>query len=265
MSNRTNIPQPSIVTINYDQLSINPVTQREFRPAWAAQILNEFDPAKAQMLHVSRRSDGTLYIIEGQHTAWAEREMYGEGHKRKAFVYDGLTEDQEAELFLSLNNKKAVDGMARFKVGVTAGRVVECDIDRIVRHQGCTIGYSDKSNAIAAVGALTQIYTKFGPRVLSSTVSVIRDSFSEGGYERPILLGISAVIARYPDIDTVRLVHRLAAERIGWKGVIQKVNRVKDGMGVTLADAAPAAIVEIYNSGRGGKKLPSWFRETDAA
>lgn len=45
----------------------------------------------------------------------------------------------------------------------------------------------------------------------------------------------------------------------GWKGLVQRAASIKDSHGVTQAEAACAAVVEIYNSGRGGVKLMTWW------
>ena len=269
MTKRTNKTQskPSrqahLQWVPADDLKTNPVAQREFRQAWAEAILSRFDLDKFQVPHVNRRADESLFIMEGQHGTWAYRQWLGEGQQIQVWLYDGLTEQEEAEFFLSLNDKKAVDLLAKFKVGVTAGREVECDIDRIVRSNGChvTSNTSDKGS-ISAVGALTTIYTRYGAQNLGQTLRIIGDSFGgDSGYERPVLLGIAMVLARYPEVEIPRLVRQLAALRNGWKGVTQKAYLVKEAMGCQQAEAAAAAVVEIYNGGRGGKKLPSWWRE----
>lgn len=244
-----------------DALKTNPAAQREFRLSWAQSILSAFDLDKMQVPHVSRREDGSLYIMEGQHTVWAYRQWIGEGQQIQVWLYDGLTEQDEAEFFLSFNNKKAVDALSKFKAAVSAGRDVECDIDRILRANGCMVGTSSNPSAISAVGALTTIYNRFGGSVLGQTLRIIRDSFSDGGYERPVLLGIAQVLARYPEADVPRIVLRLRNLRNGWKGLIQRTNNLKEQMGCTQPEAAAAAVVELYNAGKGGKKLPSWWRD----
>lgn len=248
-----------------DDLRVNPVAQREFRPAWARQILTEFDIDKFQVPHVNRRADGSLFIMEGQHSVWAYREALGEDQQVQVWIYDGLTEEEEADFFLALNNKKSPDAMAKFKVAVTAGRPTESDIDRIVRAAGCAVSSSPAPNHISAVSALATIYRRHGAENLARTLATIRDAFSEGGYERPILLGLSMVLARYPDLDQVRLVSKLSGLRNGWKGVLQKTATIKEQMGQRQDESAAAAIVELYNAGRGGRKLPSWWRTEEAA
>lgn len=267
MSKTTNTKpgrQCSLRWVNADDLKVNPVTQREFRPAWAKQILSEFDIDKFQVPHVNKRDDGTLYIMEGQHGTWAYRQWIGEGQKVQVWLYEGLTEQEEADFFLSLNNKKTVDAMAKFKVGVTAGYPVETDIDRIVRAAGCSVNYGSDDNTIGAVGALRTIYNRHGAETLAKTLKVIRESFTAGGYERPVLLGIAMVIARYSTLDETKLIRQLAAIRNGWKGLVQLTAMIKDQTASTQPEAAAAAVVEFYNKGR-GKKLPNWWREDLAA
>lgn len=256
--------QSHLKWVSADDLRTNPVTQREFRPAWAQDILSRFDIDKFQVPHVNRRADGSLFIMEGQHGTWAYRQWLGDGQKIQVWLYEGLTEQEEAEFFLSLNDKKAVDAMAKFKVSVTAGRADESDIDRIVRANGCTVGGSG-DHGITAVNALITIYSRYGGGVLGQTLRTIQGSFSDGGYERPVLLGIAMVLARYSDVDQVRLVTKLAGIRNGWKGLVQKTALIKEHMGVTQTEAAAAAVVEFYNAGRGGKKLPAWWRSDDEA
>lgn len=266
MSNHTSKParQSHLAWVPADDLKVNPVAQREFRPTWAETILAKFDIDKFQVPHVNRRTDGSLYIMEGQHGTWAYRQYFGEGQRIQVWLYDGLTEEEEAEFFLSLNDKKAIDAMSKFKVAVTAGREIESDINRIVQASGCTVNAGTTPNAINAVGALLTIYNRHGAAVLAQTLHTIRSSFTDGGYERPVLLGIAMVLARYPDVDHARLVRQLAAIRNGWKGLVQSTALIKEQMGVTQPEAAAAAVVEFYNKGR-GRKLPSWWKVREEA
>lgn len=247
-----------------DDLKVNPVAQREFRAAHAERILANFDIDKLQVPHVNRREDGSLYIMEGQHGTWAYRQWIGEGQQIQVWLYEGLTEREEAEFFLSLNDKLGIEPIAKFRAAVTAGREIESDIDRIVRAAGCSVSNSGSPSSIKAVATLTTIYNRHGAANLAQTLQTIRDSFIEGGYERPVMLGISMVIARYPDLDRAKLVRQLAAIRNGWNGLIQRTALIKNTMGCTQSEAAAAAVVDFHNKGR-GRKLPNWWREEDAA
>lgn len=263
MSNTTaNRPsrQCHLQWVKADEIQVNPVAQREFRIAWAQYLYDRFDIDKFQVPHVNRRDDGTLYVMEGQHSLWAYRQWLGEGQQVQVWLYNGLTEAEEAEFFLSLNDKKNVDSLARFKSAVTAGRAEACDIDRIVRANACTIGVNRDANSIAAIGALTTIYQRHGAKVLGATLRIVRESFVDGGFERPVLLGIAMVVARYSnEIDEKRLIEKLSGLRNGWKGLVQRTNMLRSSHGVTQPEAAAAAVVEFYNQGRGGVKLMAWW------
>lgn len=247
--------------VKADDLVVNPVAQREFNLGWANHILQNFDLDKMQVPHVNKRTDGSLYIMEGQHTVWAYRQWLGAGQQIQVWLYDGLSEREEAEFFLSLNDKKGIDSLPKFRAAVTAGREAECDIDRIVRANGAVVGSGKKNgNHISAVGTLLTIYGQHGAAVLGRTIRTIDLAFSEGGYERPVLLGIAAVYGRYGgDVDEEMLILKLGKLRNGWKTLVQRAQLLRDSHGVTQSVAAAAAVVEVYNAGRGGVKLMTWW------
>lgn len=255
--------------VNANELNVNPAAQREFRPAWAKSILADWDLEKFQEPHVNKRDDGSLYIMEGQHGTWAYREKYGEEGEDylpiQVWMYSGLSERQEADFFLSFNNKKAIPLMEKFKAAVTAGREVETDIDRIVRARGCNINNSTTGHAISAVAALQSIYRAHGARTLGDTVGILRDSFGDGGYERGHLLGVSMVLARY-GVEPADVTKALLSLRGGSKGLVQRANMMRESMGCTITDATAGAIVELLNkTRRGAKRLPPWFATSAAA
>lgn len=255
--------------VNAYDLQVNPVAQREFRPAWAAKILSEWDIEKFQEPHVNNRADGSLFIMEGQHGTWAYREKYGEEGQNflpiQVWLYDALTEKQEADTFLSLNNKKAIDPMAKFKAAVTANRDMEADIDRIVRANKCVVtNNTGTNNAIAAVTALTSIYSARGANNLAATIQTLRDAFGHGGFERAHLLAVSMVVARY-NLQTGDVVPALLKMRRGSKGLVQDANKVRANLTCTLNEATASAIVDAINKGRRTNKLPHWFASEMAA
>lgn len=277
MSKRTNIdPRAArgaqLRWITLDSIRINPRAQREFSQAWASEILANFDIDKFQVPTVNLR-DGKHYMVDGQHGTWAYREWLGGEdvgkQKIQVWMHEGLTEREEADLFLALNNKKTVGALPKFRSAVTAEWEVETDIDRIVRAQGCVVsGHRSTPGAIGAVSALRFIYRHHGPAVLAQTVATIRDAYGDEGYEVNILKGVGMVIDRYADIDRERLVKRLHSAAGGSKGLLNRAQSLVLATGNQKSHCTAAAIVETYNRGRGGKKLPSWWKatvETDAA
>ena len=78
--------------------------------------------------------DGHYYIVDGQHrfyalVEWLDGDNWEVIEVEKCMVLTNLTIEDEAELFLDLNNRKAVNFYDRFQVSLTAGRT------RSDRHQ----------------------------------------------------------------------------------------------------------------------------------
>lgn len=258
-----------LATVPAHELKVNPAAQREFRPEHAARILSEWDDDKFQLPYVNRRTDGSMYVMEGQHTVWAYREHFGPENTNlqiQVWLYEGLNEEREAEYFLALNNKKAPDAMTKFRVGVTAGLPDVTDIDRIVRANGCVVTNNNGTHgAIQAVGTVSRIYRKHGGENLGATVRVIRDAFGDGGYEQANLASVSAVLARY-GCSEAELIAALLGIRGGSKGLAQRAFMIRDQFGCSVTDATSYVIVDAFNRGkRANKRLVSWFREEQAA
>lgn len=259
-----------LATVNAHDLKVNPVAQRDFRINHARDILAKWDINKFQRPHVNKRDSGELYIMEGQHGTWAYRQNYGDDEQAilpiQVELYEGLSETEEAEFFLSLNDKKAVDTYAKFKVGVTAGREEPATVDRIVRTNGCVVtNGTSVSGGIRAVSALLTIYRRHGADNLAHTIRTLRDSFGDGGYEHPNLLGVSAVLARY-GLTSDELTPALLRIPRGSKGLAQSAALNREAFGITLPEATSAAIVASYNKGKRGRgKLAPWFDGLGAA
>ena len=276
MTNRTNknsVPtnrRARIATVNAYDLKVNPAAQREFNATQARDILAKWDDDKFQLPHVNQRTDGSMYVMEGQHTRWAYCEKYGDPDKRtapmQAWLYVGLTEAEEADMFLALNDKKNIQPLPRFRAAVTAGLPVECDIDRIVRANGCVVtGTTSTPGAVSAVTALRSVYNSIGPDGLAVTIRVLRGAFGDGGYEQSNLRGVAAVLARYK-VDEAPLTKALLSTPRGSKGLAQQAALNREAFGCSIVEATAAAIVDAYNKGKRGKaKLPSWWHVSEEA
>lgn len=248
------------------KMRVSSQAQRERSEAWVDHLLAEFDPEQYSPPVVNLREDeGHYYILDGQHSTEAFRRWIGEGWENQqvqAWVYTGLTEEQEAEVFLKLNTVKAVNAYEKFRVGVTAGRPVETAITKIVQSCDLKISMDKGEGTIRAVGTLVKVYERSGGSVLRRALSIIRDSYGSAGFEAAVIDGIAHVCARYEaSLDDEKAVKQLSTAHGGVKGLLNAAENLRQMTGNPKAHCVAAAAVNIYNRGRGGSgKLPSWWK-----
>lgn len=245
-------------------MCVSPVAQREITPSRVDKIAANFDIEKLGTPIVSHRDD-KFYLIDGQHRIEGAR-AHGWGDQQfQCWVYEGLTEQQEAELYLSFNDVLPQKAFDKFRIAIAAGRETECDIDRIVRSQNLVITKDSIDGAVACVGTLLRIYQRGGPKVLRRAVRIALDAFGNTGLEAAVLDGIGLLCGRYNgDLEDQLAVSKLSKIQRGTDGLLQKSELIRRSTGLPRNQSVAAAAVEVINAGRGGKKLPSWFRE-DAA
>lgn len=242
-------------------MAVNPLAQRELNQARVDRIAASFDVEQIGTPTVNKR-DGKFFIIDGHHRIKAMMEIGWGDQQVQCWTYEGLSEQEEAERFLKLNDVLAVSAFARFRVGVQAGRTMECDIDRIVRANGCVVTQDQIEGAVAAVGTLCRIYQRGGAKVLGRTLRIIRDAYGTPGLDAAVLDGIGLLCGRYNgDLEDELAVLKLGKIHGGHNGLLGRAEMIRRSTGQPRNQSVAAAAVEIINAGRGGKKLPSWFRE----
>lgn len=272
MSPRTAVtPKPTPVDISTTAAKLEPVNiramrvseiaQRELSEAWVDEILSDWHAEQVGYLDVSFR-DGVYWIVDGQHRHAALMRKYPneEGVRVMARVYRGLTETEEAELFLKLNNQLKISAMDKFDKSVVAGRTAEVEVNEIVKAAGMQVAQGTKSGHLQAVGTLVHIYQDHGSVVLKDTLNVLVNSFGDTGIFAGLLRGMSSFLARYPEADQVRLIEKLSSLRGGMNALRTRSELLHKQTGRPKQQCVSAVIVDVYNAGKGGKKLPAWFK-----
>lgn len=243
-----------------EKMKVSPLAQRGLNPSRVDKIAATFDVEQVGTPTVNER-DGHFYIIDGQHRVAALKEMGWGDQQIQCWTYVGLTEEEEAEKFLLLNDTLAVKVFDKFRVGVQAGRAEECDIDRIVRASGLVVSKDHVPGAIAAVGTLRRVYDRAGGAVLGRTLRLIRDSYGDPGLEAPVIDGLGMLCQRYNgQFDDEAAKKKLSDAHGGVNGLLGKAEQLRRQTGNPKGQCVAAAAVEIINAGRGGNKLPSWWK-----
>jgi hypothetical protein len=243
------------------KMKVSPLAQRDLNQARVDHLAANFDLEQIGTPTVSER-DGHFYIIDGQHRVEALRQMGWGDQQIQCWSYVGLTEEDEAEKFLKLNDTLAVNAFSKFRVGVRAGRDIDSDIDRIVRANGCVVSLDQVPGAISAVGTLRRVYTRSDSKTLGRTVRLVAQTYGDAGLVAPVLDGIGHLCARYNgDLNDEEAVKKLGNALGGVNGLLGKAEVLRRQTGNAKGHCVAAAAVEIINAGRGGKKLPSWWKQ----
>lgn len=242
-------------------MKTSPVAQREFDPHHAEEYAADFD-IDALGTPVLNLREGRWYIVDGQHRV-AALKMIGYGDQSLLCnCFEGLTEQQEAELFLRLNNRRAIRKFDQFRLSTVAQREQACDIERIVLANGLRISKTKQAGGVGAVASLESVYKKHGPTVLARTLVLLRDSYSAApeAFGPDTIKGVGMLCARYNGtLDDSAVVAKLGAQRGGVTQLRQRSASLRAQLGKPVDACTAAAVVDIFNTGKGGKKLPNWW------
>ena len=242
--------------VRLDQMKLNPLAQRSFDPNNPA-VKNEFNPEVMGYIVVSHR-DGWFYVVDGQHRMKGCLAFLGDSSQQvQCRVFEGLTSEQEAELFLMLNDQKKQGPMSKYKVALTAGRADECDVERICRSLGLRVGVDKSCEEISCISALLAIYRKHGPAAFSFAMRVVRDSYGYDGFKRQTIEALALITDRYGNqIDEKTLVDRL--EKKGMVELNRSAKSMKEATGNPLSQCFAHAMIQFYNL-RNVRRVDSWW------
>ena len=266
------LAKPSkLVELHAGEFSVDLKVQRQLQDARAEAMADDFQPHALGLLTASKRTDGHIYIVDGQHRMVAARKASYDGLMATR-LFEGLTLKEEAALFLKLNSSRAVQAIDRFKVRITEGEPVAVKINEVLKRYDLHVDWANNSslNVISAITALEKIYKGAGVRdegehadLLDKLVSTLVKAYggNEGKMERMVfsrvmLEGLGIFIATYNKrIDFDRLIYVLSGTTP--RAIITNTRTLKDAKvkGPSLGMNAAQVILNLYNN-RNRAKLP---------
>lgn len=244
------------------------VTQREFRKAHGDRIAADLDLNKLGYPIINHR-DGIYWICDGQHRIYALKQNGFEKDVLDCEVYEDLSDADMAEIFLGRDARRAISPFDKFHVACTAGRRRENDIRRAVETQGLKISRDADDNCIGAVAALGKVYDRSGDVVLGQVLRTIKSAYAgdPSAFDQSLIDGLGLVYNRYNGRTNEKdLAARLAATRNA-RALLLKAEALRERTGNQKSQCVAATVVDIYNRGvgpRGAKRLPSWWKESEA-
>lgn len=240
-----------------------PVYQRDPNPTRVNRMATNFDPDALGAITVSRRENGTLVVVDGGHRTAACR-VAGYNEKILAIVHDRLTLAEEASLFLSLNDMKAVGAVDKYRASVHAQDPDALLIEKIVTQYGWTIHKIKANGRINAIGAIYRALNLRKPDedredILNATISVITSAWGldSNGVQKPLIEGVAKVLYRYPNVDRDRVRHILSGSLP--KSIQLHGEMAAGASGWSKGSGVAAVIVDHYNTRLRTGRLDPWI------
>lgn len=236
-------------------LTVDPSYQRVLNIPWVRKKAKEFNEALLGVVVVSQRSDGRRLIMDGQQRVGIIKtvmELRGlPDFEIDCLVHVGLTPSEEAEMFLGLNDDKAVQPGDIFRARITAGYPDALDIQRIVNDLGLVIDYRSPSNplAVRAISSVQHIYNNSGGDGLRETLLMARMAWPNeaAGMSGDLILGIGMFIAKHRSMDPDRLLTTL--KKVTPVRLLQQARADRDIIGGSTGACVAVNIARLYNKG----------------
>src|SRR4051812_44554069 len=201
------------IEVKLSELIVDENAQRSYNVKRARDLGAHFIPEAAGELTISKRADGTMALVDGQHRSGAAQ--FAGLETLPAEIHHGLTVPQEAQLFL-LKNREASKPLKfdEYKVGLTAEHPLYVDIETELSRLSLHVGHTT-AHQIGAVGALEGIVLDAeragmsGRYILMRTLTVAEAAWGRTAetWDGMLIGGLGMFIIRHPaamDEDTQR-------------------------------------------------------------
>jgi hypothetical protein len=206
---KVNPPLGTLPVLQYcqpDQLLIDETYQRSLEISASQTLIRKiavhWDWGLCQPLFVARRSDGQLYVVDGQHRLEAAK-LRGDIWQLPCVVTTFTSPEEEAAAFVALNQmRRPLTQLDLFKAALAAGDFEASQIALAVEEAGLKLANTTNNISmpaahIANVGGLRKCYRTNGLQVLTASLDVLAQSFKGQvlRYAGTLFNGISAIVA----------------------------------------------------------------------
>lgn len=219
---RTIEPSKSIISkhsltsmVKVSDLMIDYSYQRQQNKAKVAKIARNFNYDALGVIIVSIRESGEMFVLDGGHRIAAMHLLGKKDDNVNALVYFDLTQQQEASLFVSLNEDRTKPKRSDiFEAKTLAGDEQASKIKEILSSLNLEIGSTPTSGVVRAVSGVNEIYENAGHDVLYKTLYVITSAFGRQStvFNKQFMTAIAMMYHHFGDIiNDDRLIEKLPA------------------------------------------------------
>jgi hypothetical protein len=244
--------------------------QKEFRESRAQQMAAKFDLNGLGRLVVNHR-EGVFLIIDGCHRHYALLKNEFGSYDIECEVYENLTDDQMAQVFLLHAKRRVMGQFEKFNVNCEAKAHRECEIRRLVESNKLKISRERRECCVSAVSALIRVFDSCGGKILGMMLRTVNRAFTgdPAAFDGPLMEAVGQIYNRYNGRTNEELLtERLSAAHQGVRGLYRRAEAQKARTGNQKVQCIAAVIVDLYNRGlnaRSEKRLPSWWKDCEEA
>lgn len=232
------------------------------------RIKAKFNPGALGVITVSRRNAVTVVVLDGQHRVQAVKELTDNQGEILCHVFDKLSVEEEAQMFLDLNAGNQPSVLDKFRVREVAGDEAALNIASMARSYGWIINSSAQNGHLQCVGALESIYRnslamEAEPNLVQATIMVVTRAWGldRNGVNAVILQGLAALIGEHgSNLDLSRLEGALKRYPGGPIGLHTDATQLAALKKTRVSMAVAEQVTETYNKGLKNKTLSAWRR-----
>jgi hypothetical protein len=250
----------TLEVVHIDDLNVDYTYQRDLNSDLVNKIKDGYDMAVAGTIVVSRRANGSLWVVDGAHRV-AGASLAGE-KEMLAQVLMGLDQQTEAELRLKGNVKRSDKSSERFKAQVAAGYAESLAIVEILTNFETKLNLAspDAYHGINAISAVESIYRLNKGIMLTRVLEMTRDAFGSVGGKTAsssMLRGIAWLIQKHErEMDRGRMIDKMS--RDGVDMIERKARSIKLTHGGAMWVNFYRAFVDSYNERLPEKSKLEW-------
>lgn len=245
--------RPTIEWIHLDRLSMDISYQRSTDNHASQRLITSiaanFDWRLCLPLIVSRRPDGKLVVIDGQHRLLGGRLRKMDDLPCCVFTFDSV--EEEAKMFVAMNrSRKAMNRLDDFHAALAAGDSEAHQVRQLVEEAGLTIARNTASSSwkpgeIAFTASIASTLKKHGAEIVAAALTNIAEAFPDQKvvHSGSIFLGIVKVLSSPPEgFDRDRMFRALLKyDAEGWGSFVTGLKG-----GDTRASAIRDALLMAY-------------------
>lgn len=138
-----------------ERLNVDPAYQRDLKDNKRKRIASNFNWVPFGVITVSRRPDGSLWVIEGQHRLAAAMSR-SDIKNVPVIIFDlgGSIMNEATDFLITNTERKALTGIERFNAQIASGDGIAIAVQEMVHNSGRIISSDNSSKSVQCISTI---------------------------------------------------------------------------------------------------------------